>query len=889
MITKKWNHLKDVLDNLSQPSLGINQRKSALDDLKVSLEDVDILERIDQNSVVEENEYVTWGKIIYSLSLGIRKDMKLKTTIQSISRIQESLVIIKKCVEKAGLKLSNHIEDVFTIIDDVFDGLEQEWNSDIASYCINILKVVLLVPIYALKMNQEIMTKILDKYMKLVLQEKNANLNDTYCKHINFLVTSCRFDTKLIGKVFSKFVLLYFENLQLNSINNSILSAFNYVLQQWALNHESEKVFETIDTENCGGFVLIKWMELKKDQLDEYISFFQLYMKLGSTLWGTKKELTLLTKLYAHVVAMLSTVTKHGYGVTRTSLGSASSGNVSDISSNFLDLVADVLIRSQKTMGETIVKQDPEERDTKRRKTSTLNEHFEDFIFGSQLSLNWIRAFACVIAKKPTFFKPEMVISFATKLTTLLISSTKEDVKQTWILQCLYGLATSAAKFIDKYKDQIEMHSNLVTCWNEIVDKIVPSIHHQHFVNIKVLESCMRLLNQIVSFRLISGNFSMKIQENIWKLIVSGKTSGNDSVLLLLNFLDNFEFREDSDMSTGSSQREVLMRWLFTCLKKYSNMNSNLSERYRPKDIVFLTMVAIRRLISPSIFLKPKEVIKMEQFALEHPLITLNLLTKKEPNNEDTLKRIAAIADTAKFFHNKTDSSLIANWKILLASVKKDIRNKFVPNSQRAKMKEMILLELGLLEEEILNKFASEEIEVNVSEKCLYYCRTLIFMKNILVNKKSQTELANFDLRLQNLAAGLEQCSQRYLCKDSFLDVIDYLFIEPQFTDFLLYTLDNLSSSLSVMHVSQELERRSSKPTIDIDEFDLDNDMEVDAMKSQMNIKSEISSKSKSMTPDKKKDTLSTTLSLEILKASFCAKSLQKMNEKGNDIFSNII
>lgn len=95
--------------------------------------------------------------------------MKLKTTNQSILRIQESLVVIKKCVEKAGFKLSNNLEDLFTIIEDIFLALEDEWNADIAAYCINILKVVLVVPIYALKMKQELMTRIVSLFSILTL------------------------------------------------------------------------------------------------------------------------------------------------------------------------------------------------------------------------------------------------------------------------------------------------------------------------------------------------------------------------------------------------------------------------------------------------------------------------------------------------------------------------------------------------------------------------------------------------------------------------------------------------------------------------------------------------------------------------------------------------
>ena len=99
--------------------------------------------------------------------------MKLKTTNQSILRIQESLVVIKKCVEKSGFKLSNNIEDLFTIIEDIFFVLEDEWNADIAAYCINILKVVLIVPVYALKMKQEIMTRIIliSAFSSLIFQK----------------------------------------------------------------------------------------------------------------------------------------------------------------------------------------------------------------------------------------------------------------------------------------------------------------------------------------------------------------------------------------------------------------------------------------------------------------------------------------------------------------------------------------------------------------------------------------------------------------------------------------------------------------------------------------------------------------------------------------------
>lgn len=74
---------------------------------------------------------------------------------------------------------------------------------------------------------------------------------------------------------------------------------------------------------------------------------------------------------------------------------------------------------------------------------------------------------------------------------------------------------------------------------------------------------------------------------------------------------------------------------------------------------------------------------------------------------------------------------------------------------------------------------------------------------------------------------------------------------------------DNLSSNLLIIHASQEGEKRTNKPTIQIyDAFDLDNDMEVVETKSEFHYSRETSSKSLALTPDKKKEAISTNLSL---------------------------
>jgi hypothetical protein len=109
---------------------------------------------------------VTWDRIVQCLALAIAKDTRT-TTGASLARVQESLMIVKKCVEKdmrcvpfsstffffffrlywpflinisPGLKVTK-IEALYQLILDIFFFLEESgWHVEIATYCINILK-----------------------------------------------------------------------------------------------------------------------------------------------------------------------------------------------------------------------------------------------------------------------------------------------------------------------------------------------------------------------------------------------------------------------------------------------------------------------------------------------------------------------------------------------------------------------------------------------------------------------------------------------------------------------------------------------------------------------------------------------------------------------------